>query len=116
MGIVAYVRALTGLGPRYVVVTDGARGAFAASRDEILFAPAVKTSTIGTAGAGDAFAATFVTFVASGRAIDEALRAATINAASVVGYIDTQSGLLGRDALEQRVNSPEAPVVRRWEA
>ena len=116
MGIVAYVRALTGLGPRYVVVTDGARGAFAASRDELLFAPAVKTSTVGTAGAGDAFAATFVTFVASGRSTDEALRAATINAASVVGYIDTQSGLLGRDALAQRVNSPEAPVVRRWEA
>lgn len=40
MSIVAYLRALTRLGPKYVAVTDGARGAFVGSRKEIIFTPA----------------------------------------------------------------------------
>jgi ribokinase len=37
MSIVAYLRALTELGPKYVAVTDGAHGAFVASHKEIIF-------------------------------------------------------------------------------
>ena len=44
MSIVSYLRALTQLGPKYVIVTDGAR--------------ALETKIVGTAGAGDAFGAT----------------------------------------------------------
>ena len=42
MSIVAYLRALTELGPKYVAVTDGARGAFVASHKEIIFSPALE--------------------------------------------------------------------------
>jgi bifunctional ADP-heptose synthase (sugar kinase/adenylyltransferase) len=73
-----------------VVITDGARGAFVASSEEILFAPAIGSKVVGTAGAGDVFAATFTAYVALGHPIREALRAATINSASVVGHIDTK--------------------------
>jgi sugar/nucleoside kinase (ribokinase family) len=79
MGIAAFLRALVQLGPKHVVITDGARGAFVASSAEILFALALKSKVVGTAGAGDAFAATFATYVTLGRPIEEALRAATIN-------------------------------------
>jgi ribokinase len=77
MSIVTYLRELTQLGPNYVIVTDGARGAFIGSHDEILFSPALETKIVGTAGAGDAFGATLTAYLALGRRIDEAVSAAT---------------------------------------
>ena len=40
MSILSFLRALTQLGPKYVVVTDGARGAFVGSHRELIFGPA----------------------------------------------------------------------------
>ena len=115
MGIAAYFCALTRLGPKHVVVTHGASGAFVGSPKEILFAPALKSIVVGTAGAGDAFGATFTTYVALGRSIEESLRAATINSASVVGHVDTQTGLLQRPELDQRLTAatPQS-TIRTW--
>ena len=73
MSLVAYLRALTEAGPEYVVVTDGARGAFVGSHDEIIFSPALETKIIGTAGAGDAFGATLTAYLALGYRMDEAV-------------------------------------------
>ena len=115
MGIAAFFRALARLGPKHVVVTDSARGAFVASAAEILFAPALKPKVVGTAGAGDAFGATFTTYVMLGQPIEEALRAATINSASVVGHIDTQTGMLRREELDRRLAAtPLQPAIRKW--
>jgi ribokinase len=101
------------LGPKYVLVTDGGRGAFVGSAGQILFAPALNSAVVGTAGAGDAFGATFTAYVALGRAVEEALRAAAINSASVIGHIDTQTGLLRKPELDRRLTKPE-PCVRSW--
>ncbi len=114
MGLGAYLRTLTRLGPKYVVITDGARGAFAASAAEAFFVPALKSKVASTAGAGDAFAATFTTFVALGRPIEEALYAATVNSASVVQHIDTQTGLLCRGELDRQLAAAELTTIRRW--
>ena len=59
----------------------------------------------GTAGAGDAFASTLTGFIAIEKTIEMAMQAASINAASVVGYIDTQTGLLESAALEAQLNA-----------
>jgi ribokinase len=69
----------------------GARGAFVGSHDEMLFSPALETEIVGTAGAGDAFGATLTAYLALGP-IDEAVSAATVNSASVVEHVDTQTG------------------------
>jgi ribokinase len=115
MGIAAYLGSVTRLGPDFVVITDGARGAFVGSATEILFAPALKSKVVGTAGAGDAFGATFTTYLALDHSVQEALQAATINSASVVGHIDTQTGLLRRPELDQRLAAkPAQSNVRRW--
>ncbi len=117
MGIAPYLGALARLGPRYVVVTDSANGAFVGSAQEILYAPAVKSKVVGTTGAGDAFSATFSVYVALGRPVDVALRAATINSASVVGHIDTQTGLLRREEIDRRLAAmPPQPTICRWAA
>jgi ribokinase len=115
MSLVAFVRALTGAGPRLLLITDGKNGAYVATRDEIMFCPALLTNVAGTAGAGDAFAATFTVYEALGRSHTECLRAASVNAAAVVEYVDTQTGLLKHDALEARLAAvgDELPV-RRW--
>jgi ribokinase len=115
MTLPAFFHALLAAGPRYVVVTDGRAGAFLGTNGAILYCPAVETHVAGTAGAGDAFAATFTTYVALGRAPAEALRAAAINAASVVGHVDTQTGLLKRDELDSRLAaSKDTLTVRSW--
>jgi ribokinase len=113
MSIVSYLHALTQLGPKYVAITDGARGAFVASHNEIIFSPALKSKIVGTAGAGDAFGATLTAYLALGYCLEEAVCAATINSASVVGHVDTQSGLLRRQELDQKV-AKEQRTIRRW--
>jgi ribokinase len=102
-------------GVRHVVVTDGSEGAFAASGTEIFYAEARKMAVAGTAGAGDAFAATYAACVARGQPAADALTAATVNAASVLGHVDTQSGLLTRKALETELEAIKSrPGVMSW--
>jgi ribokinase len=115
MGLVAFFGAMRELGSRYVLVTDGRHGAFLGTADAILHCPVVETKVAGTAGAGDAFSATFTARVAMGRPADEALRAAAINAASVVTHVDTQTGLLSLQEIEKRLTeTKDALEVRMW--
>ena len=115
LGLAGFMRILTGLGPKYVVLTDGGRGAYVGTKDEILYCPAAKMPVVGTAGAGDAFTSTFTAFIAMGKSAEDALHAATVNAGSVIGHVDTQTGLLRSDALDTAIReASEALVVRRW--
>jgi sugar/nucleoside kinase (ribokinase family) len=59
----------------------------------------------GTAGAGDSYTSTLAAALAEGIAPDEAMLQAAMNAAAVVGGLDTTSGLM----------TPEAMVARRGE-
>jgi ribokinase len=115
MTLAALFDALRHLGPRFVVVTDGRNGAFLGTEEAIYFCPAPEARVVGTAGAGDAFNATFTAQIALGCKPEDALRAAAINAASVVCHADTQTGLLSHDALarELAVQTAQLPV-RRW--
>ena len=99
----AFVAALQALGLPQVLITDGADGAYLGDAAGLHYCPALKVKVAGTAGAGDAFSATFVAFLAAGAPPPAALRAAAVNAASVVSRVDTQSGLLACADLESRV-------------
>jgi ribokinase len=94
MSLIAFFSALATLGAKTVVITDGSHGAYLGLHGEVLFCPAAKAKVAGTTGAGDAFAATFTAYHARGARPADCLRAASINAASVVSFVDTQSGLL----------------------
>lgn len=117
MRLTAFFKALGEMGARFVLVTDGQAGAFLATEDEVFYCPAAQANEVaGTAGAGDAFAATFSVYVAAGRAPDNALRAAALNAAAVVGYVDTQTGLLRKAQMDARLAEQAAMLpVRRWQ-
>jgi ribokinase len=115
MSLTAFFRALRELGPRYVVVTDGRHGAFLGSPEAIMYCPVVEARVAGTAGAGDAFNSTFTAYVALGSPPEDALRAAAINSAAVVGHVDTQSGLLTRDEINSRLaREMDKLNVRIW--
>jgi ribokinase len=115
MSLPVFFGALRELGPRFVVVTDGRNGAFLGAREVIMYCPVLETQVVGTAGAGDAFNATFTTCIALGRPPEEALRAAAINAGSVIGYVDTQTGLLRLADINSRlIATSKALKVRVW--
>ncbi len=107
--------AVCSMGPRYLLLTDGSDGAYLGTRDELMFCPVLKVPVAGTAGAGDCFTSTFAAFIAFDSKPEQALRAATVNAASVVSFVDTQTGLLPRAEVEKRVaaRAGEMPM-QRW--
>lgn len=114
MSLPAFLGALRKLGTKHVVLTDSRGGAFVCADGEILFCPALEAEVAGTAGAGDAFAATFAALFALGRPSQVALKAATINAASVVSHVDTQTGLMRSEALEKRLSANSELPLRKW--
>lgn len=115
MSLAAFFGALRHIGPRFVIVTDGRHGAFLGTKDAIHFCPVLETKVAGTAGAGDAFNATFTACIARGRPPEEALRAAAINAASVVGHVDTQTGLLSPEEIGKGLAANTGKLaVRTW--
>ena len=115
MTLRAFMAAVRSMGSRYILLTDGSDGAYLGTKDALVFCPALKVQVAGTAGAGDAFTSTFATFIALGSTPEQALRAATVNAASVVSYIDTQTGLLPRAEVEKRVAARSGEMsVQRW--
>ncbi len=99
----AFFDGLRRLGPRWIVVTDGRDGAYISSASGIVHCPAPPTVVAGTAGAGDAFGATFSAAIAEAASVEDAALAAAANAASVIGHLDTQTGLLRRADLDARV-------------
>lgn len=98
-----FFRSMLDCGPGWVLVTDGGHGAMLAAGDRLYHCPVAPTEVVGTAGAGDAFASTLAGELASRTEPGEALRRATVNAASVVAHVDTQTGLLDQAALLERL-------------
>ncbi|MDQ8697664.1 carbohydrate kinase family protein [Hyphomicrobium sp. LHD-15] len=110
-----FLRALTACGVGTAVITDGRDGAFAASAGRLFYCPASDAHVAGTAGAGDAFASTFSAYIAEGAAPDIAIRAATLNAASVLGHVDTQTGLMRRREIAHALDGKKpTPNVIDW--
>jgi ribokinase len=100
---------------RHVLITDGTGGAFVADASGVLFCPALIVEVMGTAGAGDAFIATAAALMAEGAPQETVLRAAAVNAASVVSRSDTQSGLLNRPELVARLQADAGRLpIQRW--
>jgi ribokinase len=104
------------LGPRWIVVTDGKNGAYIGAPSGVLHCTALPVTVGGTAGAGDAFGATFAACIATSASAEDAAIAATTNAASVIGHLDTQTGLLRCAELRTRVAAVrESLKITHWQ-
>ncbi|MGE0212435.1 MAG: carbohydrate kinase family protein [Parvibaculaceae bacterium] len=116
MGLVEFADTLlstTGL--KRLVITDGSEGAILADAKGFHHCPILKVEVMGTAGAGDAFSSTLSFMLASGAEPQDALRAASINAASVVTHADTTEGLLDLETLKNRAAAAQKELpVGTW--
>lgn len=78
-----------------VVVTDGAKGSYVIDGQKIYKAGMYKdVKVVDRAGAGDAFCSGFVSMVASGQSIEQAITYGSANSTSVVGKIGAKAGIL----------------------
>ncbi len=89
------------VGGKTIVITDGKNGAWAHTDQEQWFCPVFPVKPKEATGAGDAFAATLTVALLQEKPLDEALRMATAQSASVIQHIGPQQGLLKMDALKK---------------
>lgn len=88
-----------------VIITDGKRGAQGCDGKQIIHCPIDSSApVVDTLGAGDAFGSTFFGADLKGKSLPDALRAATVNSASVVASFGTYPGLLSSDEIEEKMS------------
>lgn len=106
------LEAVHSLGPKTVIITDGANGCFAREESGSMFHlpryPDPKAPYEIT-GAGDALASTTTVALSLGKSLEEALRWGSTNASSVLQGIGAQKGLLTRADLEKNLANPPSP-------
>lgn len=95
------LKAIHELGPYIVLITDGPNGAHCYTEGQVWFMPIYPDpkAPFERTGAGDAYASTFVSALALGKSIEQALMWAPINSMSVVQYVGAQKGLLTQPML-----------------
>ena len=102
------------MGPKIVAVTDGAKGVYVATKDEILFHPAVDVEVVDTLGAGDAFGSCFSGSITMGYSIEEALSRGMLNSAAVVGKYGAKPGLLTDEELDESFKMAQKDLIQRF--
>lgn len=84
----------------YVVVSDGPNGVVATDGAEIINAGMYEdVPVVDRTGAGDAFGSGFVSYIARGKSLKDAIIFASANSTSVVGTIGAKTGILHTGAV-----------------
>lgn len=88
------------VGPEIVVVTAGRKGSHLFYQTQHLFAPPFIGEVVDESGAGDAFSSGFVSGLAKGLSLPEALKLGMANGFNVVTKIGCKTGLLGEGDIQ----------------
>ncbi len=86
--------ALSNLGPKISVITDGGNGSYVYDGQRSLHCGVLPVDAYERTGAGDAFGSGFLSALIKGKTLEDALIWGTVNSASVIGYTGAQKGLL----------------------
>lgn len=87
---------LRSVGPVFVSLTDGERGAWIFDGGTVLYSKPEKVeSVVDSTGAGDAYTAAFIAGYAQQKNLDECMRWGIANSRSIIQYYGAQQGLLG---------------------
>ncbi len=113
-GLESYFKHILSIGPKVVVVTNGAEGVYAASKKIIYFYPSPKKKVVSTVGAGDSFGSAFVGSLLQGKSIEDALISGTANSSSVISHIGTQTGLLDKKALARKIKKARKNLLQKF--
>ncbi len=93
--------ALSKLGPKICVITDGGNGSYVFDGQKYLKAGILPIDAFQKTGAGDAYGSGFLSAVIKGKPLEEAILWGTINSASVIGYVGPQKGLLKEEEMPE---------------
>ena len=106
------IAALLAAGVANVAITDGKRGVSASDGNKIYTCPVVLgTEILDTTGAGDAFGTGVTWGLLEGLNLPDALKTGSINAASVVGSIGSQTALLTDTEIRKRLKELDLNVT-----
>jgi sugar/nucleoside kinase (ribokinase family) len=90
------------LGPKTIVMTNGRHGSYALDeKHEVHYQEMYPGEVVERTGAGDAFASGFLAAAVHGECLPNSMLWGSINAASVVGHIGAQAGLLRKDEIKE---------------
>lgn len=93
------------LGVETAVITDGEHGAFALDSEGNFYKqPIIHAPVVERTGAGDSFSSGFLAAIAQDFDIQTAMLWGALNAASVIGKVGAQAGLLTKEEMEHRVS------------
>ena len=95
------LKALSSLGPKIAVITDGGNGSFVFDGSRFLKSGVLPVDPFQRTGAGDAFGSGCLSAIIKGKPLEEALIWGTVNSPSVIGYQGPQKGLLKEGEIEE---------------
>lgn len=98
------IKKLKDLGPDYVALTDGRRGAWVFDGRDVIYADATGTEPRDTTGAGDAYSSGFLAAIIKGKSLEEALKWGIINSGNSVGFYGAHEGLLNTEQITDRIS------------
>lgn len=108
MSIIESIKMIYDLGPKIVVITNGAKGAYSYDGNEVLFMNSFPSGpSVETTGAGDAFSSGFMSAIFLGKDISTALVWGASNAVSVISHIGPHKGLLNEEQIKDYIEKHE---------
>lgn len=105
------LKALSSLGPKVSIITDGGNGSFVFDGDKYYKAGVLPVDAYERTGAGDAFGAGCISALIKGKNFEEALLWGTLNSASVIGHIGAQKGLLREEEMATWIERAKSSKV-----
>lgn len=92
------------IGPKIIVLTDGKNGSYMIDQNgKIRSCKATDALSVERTGAGDAYASGFMFAILLGLSYEDAMLSGTEDAASVIGMIGAQPGLLRSEEIKKRL-------------
>lgn len=109
------IKKLSSMGPKIVVVTDGDKGGYAFDGQAFYKYGTLPVDAYERTGAGDSFGCACLAALIKGHSLKDALLWGIVNAASVIGYVGAQKGLLHEQEMPvwlERAKSSNVQVVQ----
>jgi sugar/nucleoside kinase (ribokinase family) len=106
------LKALSELGPKMVVITDGENGSYGYDGDKYYKLQAFPAKLVEMTGAGDGYATGVLSGLFHGKSLMEAMRWGAANGASVVEQIGPQAGLLTYSQMHEKLSENSKIVAK----
>lgn len=104
--------AVCAAGPELAVITDGRSGSFAREGDKYYKTGILPIDAIERTGAGDSYSTGCLSALIEGESLQVGMLWGTMNAASVIGYVGPEDGLLKKEDLGEWLERAESTNLK----